>query len=165
MITDQKKIFCEKLIENKFHATKAAIDAGYSTKSARSKASQLLMEKEVQEYLSELKGELREKHDIKVDELVKDFESIKDSNIADVFDVVDGQVVLAKRIKRLSDLPREITKNIKALKNTTNGIAVEMYCRDAALRDLAKISGLLKEKTEVEHTGKINLEINYATKQ
>jgi uncharacterized protein YfbU (UPF0304 family) len=103
------------------------------------------MEPEIQNYLSELKADIKEKYNIKVEALIKDFESIKDTNVADIFDIIDNQIVLKNGITKLSDLPPEITKNIKSIKNTTNGIAIEMYCRDAALRDLAKIAGLFKD--------------------
>ena len=154
-MTEQRKTFCHKLIENKFNATKAAIEAGYSKKSARSKASQLLMEDEIQEYIAGLKSEIKEKFGIDTQKIVNEFNLISEANITEIFDIVDGEIILKKGIKKLSDLPAHITKNIKSIRNTTNGIAVEMYCRDAALRDLAKIAGLYVDR--VEHSGGVKI--------
>jgi len=51
-MTDQQKLFADQyLILN--HGTKAAIAAGYSEKSARSQASQLLVIEEIEEYIEE----------------------------------------------------------------------------------------------------------------
>lgn len=153
-MTKQRELFCEKLIELKFNATQAAIAAGYSKKTARSKASQLLLEDEVQKYLAELKQEIKKEYDINVAELVNDFKLMKDANITDIFDIEGGRLIL-KEGKKLSDLPREITGNIKSIKETSNGLAIEMYGRDGALRDLAKIAGLYIER--VEHSGGVKI--------
>jgi len=145
-MTEQRKKFCREFIKNKFNGTNAAIAAGYAVKSARCKASQILASEEAQEYLATLQEELKEEFNINAKELVDEFRSISDTNIADIFEIDSGGAITLKTgVVKLSDLPREITKNIKSIKNTANGIAIEMYCRDAALRDLAKIAGLYSE--------------------
>lgn len=59
MLTEQKQQFIEEYIKLKCkNATKAAINAGYSEKSASAQASQLLKNCEVAEYLKKRKAEL-----------------------------------------------------------------------------------------------------------
>lgn len=59
MLTEQKQQFIEEYIKLKCkNATKAAIAAGYSEKSASAQASQLLKNSEVAEYLKKRKAEL-----------------------------------------------------------------------------------------------------------
>lgn len=59
MLTEQKQQFIEEYLKLKCkNATKAAIAAGYSEKSASAQASQLLKNPEVAEYLRMRKGEL-----------------------------------------------------------------------------------------------------------
>jgi len=59
MLTEQKQQFIEEYIKLKCkNATKAAIAAGYSEKSAAAQASQLLKNCEVAEYLKKRKAEL-----------------------------------------------------------------------------------------------------------
>lgn len=59
MLTEQKQQFIEEFLKLKCkNATKAAIAAGYSEKSASAQASQLLKNPEVAEYLRMRKGEL-----------------------------------------------------------------------------------------------------------
>lgn len=59
MLTEQKQQFVEEYLKLKCkNATKAAISAGYSEKSAAAQASQLLKNSEVAEYLKKRKAEL-----------------------------------------------------------------------------------------------------------
>lgn len=49
-MTDQRRLFCDEYLKC-LNGTKAAIAAGYSETSARSQASQLLDDEEVQKYI------------------------------------------------------------------------------------------------------------------
>lgn len=56
-MTDQQRLFADQyLVLN--NGTKAAIAAGYSEKSARSQASQLLVVEEIEEYIEERRKEI-----------------------------------------------------------------------------------------------------------
>ena len=57
----QHKLFCEQYIKCKGNGTKAAIAAGYSKKTARSKASQLLTKVNLLEYINKLQNKVSEK--------------------------------------------------------------------------------------------------------
>ena len=59
MLTDQRKEFVNEHIRlRKKNATQAAINVGYSPKSASSQASQILKDSEVQEYLKRRENEM-----------------------------------------------------------------------------------------------------------
>ena len=61
MLTEQKKRFVEEYIKLKCkNATQAAINAGYSSKTARQQASALLTTPDVQDYLKTQKAALRQ---------------------------------------------------------------------------------------------------------
>lgn len=160
-LTKRQEFFC-RAYSICHDGAKAAIEAGYSKKAAKEIASENLTKPNIIKFLNSLEKPLLKKYEINPEEIIKDFKSISDSNIIDIFDVIDDKIYLKKGISKLSDLPPEVTKNIKSLKNTAKGIAVEMYCRDAALRDLAKIAGLFIEKSEIDLKGKIDVTINYA---
>lgn len=49
-MTDQQRLFCDEYLKC-FNGTKAAIAAGYSEQSARSKASQLLAQEDIEKYI------------------------------------------------------------------------------------------------------------------
>lgn len=161
-LTKRQEHFCREYIVNGHNGTQAAIKAGYSKKTANQIATENLAKPYILEFIKSIQKPILEKYQIDTDSIIKDFDSIRNSNVTDYFDVIGDQIVLKAGIKKLSDLPPEVTKNIKSLKTTANGIAVEMYCRDAALRDLAKIAGLFIEKSEVDLKGKIDITINYS---
>lgn len=59
MLTDQRKLFVEEHLKLRCkNATQAAINAGYSPKSAQSQASQILKDTNVLEYLEQRKSEI-----------------------------------------------------------------------------------------------------------
>ncbi len=59
VLTEQKKLFIKEYLKLRCkNATQAAINAGYSAKSASAQASQLLKNSEVAEYLKEQKYEM-----------------------------------------------------------------------------------------------------------
>lgn len=61
MLTEQRKLFIDEYIKLRCkNATQAAINAGYSEKSASSQSSQLLKDPKVLEYLKKRKRELEE---------------------------------------------------------------------------------------------------------
>lgn len=60
MLTEQRKLFVEEFIKLRCsNATQAAINAGYSKKSAASQASQLLKDDKVCEYLEAQKAAIK----------------------------------------------------------------------------------------------------------
>lgn len=56
-LTAKERLFVEAYCGNGFNGTKAAIEAGYSERTARSKASQLLTKVNVQDYIQSFMGE------------------------------------------------------------------------------------------------------------
>lgn len=59
MLTEQRKLFVDEYIKLRCkNAGQAAINAGYSSKSAQSQASQILKDSEVVEYLKKRKNEI-----------------------------------------------------------------------------------------------------------
>lgn len=59
MLTEQRKMFVDEYLKLRCkNAGQAAINAGYSPKSAQSQASQILKDSEVAEYLQQRKNEI-----------------------------------------------------------------------------------------------------------
>lgn len=83
MLTEQKKQFVEEYLRLRCkNATKAAIAAGYSEKSASAQASQLLKNDEVSEYLEQRKSEIAQ-------ELQQEF----------IFDALEAKEVMYQILK------------------------------------------------------------------
>lgn len=78
MLTEQRKMFVDEYLKLRCkNAGQAAINAGYSAKSAQSQASQILKDSEVVEYLNERKNEMSQ-------ELRKEF----------IFDALEARKVM-----------------------------------------------------------------------
>ena len=109
-MNEQRKRFANKYFET-LNATQSAIYAGYSELSARSKASQLLDEEDVSEYLTKLKEKAEAKHSISQDRWLAELEAVGFSNIQDF--ISDGN-----NIKDISKLPEIKAKSVLSIKKT-----------------------------------------------
>jgi phage terminase small subunit len=81
----QKRKFVEEYFDRRNGET-SAIAAGYSRQSARSKASQLLKEPEVQAYLKELMEEAKQMASFDRQRIIQELEAIAGANMDDYVD-------------------------------------------------------------------------------
>lgn len=70
-MTDKQKRFCEEYLANGLNATKAAIDAGYSQKTAYSIGNENLKKPEIQDFIKEKLSEKDAAAIAKQDEILK----------------------------------------------------------------------------------------------
>lgn len=98
----KKKRFCEAYIRLN-NATKAAAEAGYSAKSARTTGYRLLKEEAVAEYIRARLREIEDEEIAKTDEVLRFLTSVMRGQVADQFGL-DAQ--LADRIKAGTELLR-----------------------------------------------------------
>lgn len=151
----QAAFLSEYLID--FNATQAAIRAGYSSRSATQIGQRLLLKDDIS---AEIKRFLAEKT-MKSEEILQELADIARGDMGDFLDIssMTWQVDLAKA-KELG-----LTKLIKKVKQRTNitqrkdgdeeentQIEIELADKLRALELLAKMSGMLSDKTEI--TGK-----------
>ena len=78
--------FVLELLKHKFNATKAAIETGYSEKSARSKASQLLTKINIQEAIAEQVKEQQKRTKVDADYMLNLLKEDVEADIADLYD-------------------------------------------------------------------------------
>ena len=76
MLNEKQKQFCEEYIID-LNGTQAAIRAGYSKKTARAIANELLTKLDIQEYICELKNKRSERFKYSQDELMRDILEVK----------------------------------------------------------------------------------------
>ena len=76
MLNEKQKQFCEEYIID-LNGTQAAIRAGYSKKTARAIANELLTKLDIQEYICILKNERSERVKYSQDELMRDILEVK----------------------------------------------------------------------------------------
>ena len=76
MLNEKQKQFCEEYIID-LNGTQAAIRAGYSKKTARAIANELLTKLDIQEYICKLKNKRSERVKYSQDELMRDILEVK----------------------------------------------------------------------------------------
>lgn len=112
-MTDQQKIFADQyLILN--NGTKAAIAAGYSEKSARSQASQLLVNEEIEAYIEERRKAASEISLVDVAWVQTRFKDISDRcmTAVPVMEWIDGEQVETGEYKFDSSGANKATENL-----------------------------------------------------
>lgn len=109
-MNEQRKKFADRYFET-LNGTQSAIYAGYSELSAKSKASQLLDEEDIMEYLTNLRAKSEIKHNLSLDRWLSELEAVGFSNIQDF--ISDGN-----NIKDISKLPEYKAKAVGSVKKT-----------------------------------------------
>ena len=173
--TTKQEQFCKEYIIDT-NGSKAAIRAGYSSKTAYSIANELLKKPELQQRITELRDERAKRTGIDPDRIIKELSVIAFSNIADVLDVcikgidgrrkdeglsdeelvesVSGSWVCFKDGLSLKDLPRSASAMISEIKQTKDGISVKLHDKLNAIDKLMRHTGMFdkdnqQQKTEV----------------
>jgi hypothetical protein len=133
-LTYKKRAFIEHYLQV-WQGDRAAIAAGYSAKSARSKASALLKTPEVQDAIRLRLDELK----MGADEVLARLTEQGRANLGDFFDA-SGQ----------PDWPyiKSHGHLLKSLSETRQGYRLELYDAQNALVQMGKASGLFAEKHE-----------------
>jgi len=144
MLNNKRKRFCEEYVKN-LNGNEAAILTGYSKKTARNVASNLLAMPEVKEYVEILQDEIAKRNEITIDELIQDLAEMKNINIADLYDE-DGLLI------DISQLPASFTRCIQEVVETKSGLKIKFYSKLDAIEKLAKHLGFYEKDNEQSKT-------------
>lgn len=139
--TAQQKLFVDNYLKNrKKNSTQAAIDAGYSPKSAQSQSSQLLMKPNVLEYLEKREKQLEK-------ELKREF----------FFDALDARKVLSDIVNNPESKDADRINAAKDLLDRAGYKAVDVHEIQATVNTNA--DGLTDEELE-ERIQELKKELN-----
>ena len=106
-LTDKQEFFCQEYIKD-FNGTEAAIRAGYSKKTARSIASELLTKPNIQKRIQELTSKAVERNEISVDKILKEIAAVAFLDIKDFYDEVGN----LKKVHDIDDLARRAISSV-----------------------------------------------------
>lgn len=108
-LTDQQRAFCEHYVAS-MNATQAAIDAGYSEKTARQQGSRLLTNVYTKPYIEALLQEMENERIAKADEVLEFLTAAMRGEVKDSFDLdpslqdrMKAAELLGKRYKLFTD--------------------------------------------------------------
>ena len=151
-ISNKQKIFINEYVKS-WNATKAAIAAGYSAKTATSKASQLLTKVNIKEEIAKRIKDVC----MSGDEALKLLSEQARGSLDDCFDIemvksqrTPGEFIPNYRLNLVKAKEKGKLHLIKSIMPTANGTRVELYSSQRALEIIAKASGLFDEKIELE---------------
>ncbi|MHB1688736.1 MAG: terminase small subunit [Ignavibacteriaceae bacterium] len=100
-ISEKQKMFCREYLKD-FNGTQAAVRAGYSIKSARQQAADLLTKPNIFKFLETLKEKHVLKAELSVDSIINEFKSIG-------FASADGEVIkTSDKLKALEMLGKHL---------------------------------------------------------
>jgi len=135
----------------------AAIEAGYSAKTAESKASQLLRKVKVKAEVDRLEGKIERVELMKAEEVEKELDRIIRFNLKEFVDVKTGEA------KPLHELTSEQAACIKEFSTIETQIGtsrnLKFYDKLGAIRTKMQRLNMLVEKHEVEHSGNVTVEV------
>lgn len=147
-LSHKEERFCEEFVIDN-NATQAAIRAGYSQDSARSIASKKLTKHNIQDFISELRGQISKRCKITIDEIV--------TELAEQFRVDPNEVFESNgNLKALDKMSDRARRSIKAIQKqtftsdsgTSEKIKAELYDKHVAAEKLMRHLGGYKEDNE-----------------
>lgn len=145
-LSSKQKRFCEEYILD-MNGTRAAIRAGYSTKTARIQSAQMLRIAKIQDYLSELRSEQTKRTQINADAVLKELAAVGFSKITDVVDIDDDNIVFKKKITNEAKASIQSVSVSKAIteQGETRRLSVKMHSKISALKELGVHFGLFND--------------------
>jgi phage terminase small subunit len=137
------------------HATKAAIRAGYSPRSAQVTSSRLLDIPAIQQAIDRAIAKRSKRTEITQDMVVQELAKLAFADMADyVTWGPDGVTV-----RDLDDLPEGASRAVAEVTNTKRGGRVKLHDKKGALDSLAKHLGMFIERKEIALKGDITYTI------
>ena len=141
-ITNKQKQFCiEYLID--FNATKAAIRAGYSPRSARQIGSDLLTKHDIQQEMQRIANKAVDKTEVSVERIVKEYADIAFSDFGKLYDE-NGNLLELDQIDKgtASALKYYAVKSSKSKGKSREVTKIVFHDKISALDVLAKYLNL-----------------------
>ena len=139
--------FIERYVETN-NGTQSAIVAGYSVKSARTIASQLLKRRNIKEAIERRNAQLMDELNFTPDRIIRELAKIAGVNSADFIRIdQDGQPHVD-----FSGVTRRHLAAVASVENTEKGVKYKTHDKLRALDMLARM-GQLYPAERLEHTG------------
>lgn len=147
-LTPQQRLFVQFFCVF-WQGKRAAIEAKYSEKTAASQASDLLNKPNVREAIEAEKKKLAAEAAHRRERIRAELDRIVFADLAEAFDE-------SGRLKHIRKIPEHLRRAIASVKHLDDGtVEVKLWDKLGATKLVAQLDGLLVEKHEVEHKGKL----------
>ena len=128
------------------NATKAAIRAGYSPKTAHAQGSDLLRKPEISAAIQEGQQDAAARNEVTVDRIVQEYARIAFADVTDYVNVIGGEAV----VKDTIGMTKDQTAAIAEISQTKDGVRIKLYDRGKGLDALGKHLGMFVERFKDE---------------
>ena len=168
-LTEKQKIFCREYIFD-WNATRAAIAAGYSEKTATLIGCENLTKPNIQTYIKSIQNNLEEVAGISRLKVLQEYQKIAFSSIAhlhntwvdlkDFDSLTDEQKACIESIQT-----KKITRKVAGVQNNTTEeteyVLIKLFSKEKALENICKMLGYNEtEKRDMNSTPSISININ-----
>lgn len=144
----QHEEFCQQWIIE-FNGAKAARDSGYSAKTARVQASQLLTKPNIQARIAELLKNRSERTQITQDMVVQELALLGFSDFTDYAKFIKNEGLIMQSTEDVKGIRPGATRAIKSMKqvDTKEGgsISIKLHSKERPLELLGKHLGMFEE--------------------
>lgn len=153
---DKEKEFALALIENRFNGTQAAIAIGYSKNGAGARASALLTNSKVQEYLAIELEKIREAQNLTIQSMYEEWRRIAYSNMDDysyegdegetVIKLPHGNRVLMAAVKKIRTIETSKMTDDGETEILTRRVEMELHDKVGAMEKLSRLFNMFDGK-------------------
>lgn len=144
-LTEKQKIFCREYIYD-WNATRAAIVAGYSEKTAAVIGCENLIKPNIQEYLKEIQADLAKTAGISRLQVIREHQKLAFSSIAHLHNTWVDRKDFDELSKDQKDCIQEISSRVVSKwvddkEITTEEVKVKLYDKQKSLDSICKMLG------------------------
>ena len=167
-LSNQQKLFCQKYLELGMNGTQAYLNVYKNVKkesTARTNASRLLTNANIQEYINELQEKVEEKAIVSIEDIVKELTAIAFTDRTKISKMNKKKMKLESGTEiDYEDVEFELTENldentkkvISGYKKGKFGLSVETYDKLKALELLGKYLGMFKDEAPTINNNIVN---------
>lgn len=167
-LSNQQKLFCQKYLELGMNGTQAYMTVYKNVKkeaTARTNASRLLTNANIQEYIKELQEKVEEKAVVTIEDIVKELTAIAFADRTKISKMNKKKMKLESGTEiDYEDVEFELTENldedtkkvISGYKKGKFGLSVETYDKLKALELLGKYLGMFKDEAPIINNNIVN---------
>ena len=156
-LTDKQKKFVQEYLVD-LNGTQACIRSGYSEKTARQIATDLLSKVHIQQALDEAQQKIIKKTKITQERVLEEYAKIAFSDLSEYISFENGKATL----KNINDIPKNIRAVIAEIKETKDGLTFKLHSKTDALNSIAKHLGMFIERSQIDINSQMTEDIEKA---
>ena len=164
-LSNNQQLFCQEYLKLGMNGTQAYLNIYKSCKkesTARTNASRLLTNANIQAYISELQEEVKDKAVVSIEDIVNELTVIAFTDRTKISQNIRNRLLLEENdgtkkeyfednviFTETKELDENTKKVIAGYKKTQSGFAVETYDKMKALELLGKYLGMFKDESPI----------------